>query len=209
MTAKWDYLGKVSGHMEHYRNEYGPLAGIYKRQVKSSLLKMVPMKGKVILEVGCGNGFLGEIAKEMGITITYGTDFTRSLLKYAKGKYGKVAYANVEQRLPFRSGSIDVVLLPEVIAHLKKKSSALKEIRRVLKTGGHMILTMPDKKYLERKSKVKMILKGSALRKPDQYFDPMYFKDLASLVEKNGFKVVKHYKTFHGSKQIMLAEKAR
>lgn len=184
MTAKWEYLGKISGHREHYRNEYGPIAGIYKYQVKSSLLKLVPMKGKIVLELGCGNGFLGEIAKERGIVIDYGVDFTKELLKYAQGKYKKVVYGDVEKKLPFKNEMIDIILLPEVIAHLKNKNKSLQEIKRILKPSGYMILTMPDRKYLDIKNKVKILIKGTELRKPEQHFTPLYFKDLKCLIEK-------------------------
>ena len=206
-SPRWEYLGKIDNHMTHYRKQYGVLANMYKRQTKQALLKMVPMSGKTVVEIGCGNGFLGEIANELGIKITYGTDFTRSLLKYAKSKYKNVKYADVEKRLPFKNNSIDVILLPEVIAHLKNRKKALFEMNRILKKGGYLIISMPDKKYLDMINYAKIIIKGSSIRKPKQYFEPMYFNELETLITSNGFNVIKHYKTFHQSRQILLAQK--
>ena len=208
-SAKWDYLGNVPNHREHYRSQYGILANVYKEQTKSALLKMVPMRGKTTLEVCCGSGFVGEIAKEMGITITYGVDFTKSLLKHAKGKYGKVMYADVTKKLPFKNECIDVVLLPEVISHITDRKKALKEIHRVLKIGGYMIVESPNRAYLDFLNTMKLLLKGHSLRKSQQFFQPLYFGELTVLVKDCGFKIINHYRTFHMSRQVMLAEKVR
>jgi SAM-dependent methyltransferase len=47
------------------------------------------------------------------------------------------------ERLPFCNGSIDVVLLTEVIEHLPNPTQAMSEIARVLSPGGVLLLTWP------------------------------------------------------------------
>ncbi|MEJ8669191.1 class I SAM-dependent methyltransferase [Streptomyces sp. MS1.AVA.1] len=46
--------------------------------------------------------------------------------------------------LPFRTGSADAVLFSEVIEHLVDPDAALDEIRRVLRPGGHLMLSTPN-----------------------------------------------------------------
>lgn len=48
------------------------------------------------------------------------------------------------QRLSFKSDSLDLIYMAEVIEHIYNTDHALKEIFRVLKTGGHLILTTPN-----------------------------------------------------------------
>jgi SAM-dependent methyltransferase len=46
-------------------------------------------------------------------------------------------------RLPFRSDSIDLLLAADVIEHLDDDREALREFVRVLRPGGHLVLTVP------------------------------------------------------------------
>ncbi len=52
---------------------------------------------------------------------------------------------NVEQRLPFQDGSFDVVLLLDVLEHLNKRDAALTEMNRVLRPGGRLMVTIPNR----------------------------------------------------------------
>jgi SAM-dependent methyltransferase len=46
-------------------------------------------------------------------------------------------------RLPFRSETIDLLLAADVIEHLDDDGAALREFVRVLRPGGHLVLTVP------------------------------------------------------------------
>lgn len=50
--------------------------------------------------------------------------------------------------LPFVDGSFDTVLCTEVLEHLAEPGAAVEEIARVLKPGGHLILTAPQTWFL-------------------------------------------------------------
>jgi SAM-dependent methyltransferase len=45
--------------------------------------------------------------------------------------------------LPFKAGSMDLVLCTEVIEHVRNTGQALNEILRVSKKGGYLVLTVP------------------------------------------------------------------
>lgn len=51
------------------------------------------------------------------------------------------------QNLPFRSDFFDKVIMSEVAEHLEDDLKGVKEARRVLKPGGKIILTVPNKYY--------------------------------------------------------------
>jgi SAM-dependent methyltransferase len=51
-------------------------------------------------------------------------------------------------RLPFRSESLDALVCSEVLEHIQEDRSALREMYRVLRPGGRLILTVPINPYL-------------------------------------------------------------
>ena len=51
------------------------------------------------------------------------------------------------QALPFRAGAFDAVKATEVLEHVPDVARALAECRRVLRPGGHLVITVP---FLER-----------------------------------------------------------
>lgn len=93
-----------------------------------------PYAGSRLLDVGCGvkpyKEFFGALEH---IGIDWGNSLHRLNAEY-------LASAEV---LPFADGTFDTVLCTEVIEHLKHPALAISEMARVLKPGGHLILTAP------------------------------------------------------------------
>jgi SAM-dependent methyltransferase len=71
-----------------------------------------------------------------------GLDFSRVALK--KGKVGHVKVLGSCDLLPFADGAFDSVLLSEVLEHLESPDKALLECKRVLKTGGRVVVSVPN-----------------------------------------------------------------
>lgn len=55
----------------------------------------------------------------------------------------EVVYANIEDPLPFPDQTFDVVLVGEVLEHLERDVEALRNVRRVLKENGRLVVTVP------------------------------------------------------------------
>lgn len=89
-----------------------------------------------LLDNGCGRGdFLNAFA-ELGLE-TYGTDI-------ASGS-NKVKKVNLEcEQLPFPDNYFDVVFSKSVIEHIANCEHYMKEMQRVLKRGGVLIIMCPD-----------------------------------------------------------------
>ncbi len=97
--------------------------------------------GKRLMDLGCGTGFILEIAKPYFKEL-YGVDITPSMLKIAedkfknvKGKTMKVILANSDE-VPFGDKHFDVVTANGFLHHLPDLYPTFKEAYRILKNGG-------------------------------------------------------------------------
>ncbi len=106
------------------------------------LKKRIKQKVK-ILDAGCGTGGLSQKLKQFGKVTAI--DINNLALQYArKKKLDRVIKASVCS-LPFKKNSFDVIISLDVIYHKKVEDDiiALKEMNRVLKPGGIIILRVP------------------------------------------------------------------
>ena len=104
------------------------------------------LKGKKVLDVGCGTGRTISDLKKAGANVV-GVDPSEEMLKIAKKKFSSVEmFAGEIENLPFEDESFDVVVTLFVIAHLKTLDKAFQEIYRVLKPGGVFIVSNINQK---------------------------------------------------------------
>lgn len=102
-----------------------------------------------VLNIGVGNGGLERelLAKKIGVTSVDPNEAAIERLK----ELGVDGHIGVIQSLPFEDSSFDCVIVSEVLEHLKQDDFVLglKEIRRILKTNGLIIGTVPFHENLE------------------------------------------------------------
>jgi len=91
----------------------------------------------LVLDLGCGRGDWLSRMREEGLA-PVGVEPEAPRAERAR-TFAPVAVAD-GQRLPLRDGSIDLVWCIHVLHHLEDPVTALAEVRRVLRPGGHLIL---------------------------------------------------------------------
>jgi ubiquinone/menaquinone biosynthesis C-methylase UbiE len=103
--------------------------------------------GSVVLDIGCGSALVADELADQAVHYI-GFDYGGHHITYAAKKYAdrqqrlSAVFVNgAAEQLPFVGGSVDVVVLSEVIEHLVQPELAVWEIARVLRPGGALVLT--------------------------------------------------------------------
>lgn len=133
--------------------------------------KLAP--GSRILEAAVGLGQLAARLRAEGHSVV-GIDSSFEAARHSRGVVGDLT------RMPFRTGCFDAVTSGETLEHLDDDAGAVGEIGRVLRTGGHCIVTVPALEALRTES--------------DEYYEHRRRysrRSLAGLFERSGFAIEK------------------
>jgi ubiquinone/menaquinone biosynthesis C-methylase UbiE len=122
----------------------------YLRDAQRKLISLLDIRENVrFLDVGCGAGSaVGEVARlAANKGLFYGVDLSPKMIEKAKGKFsGKDNYhfiqANAES-IPLDDESFDIIICTNSFHHYLHPDKALKEMYRLLRTGGKIYILDP------------------------------------------------------------------
>jgi O-antigen biosynthesis protein len=103
--------------------------------------------GKKVLDIACGEGYGSAMLAEVAHYVV-GVDISREAIAHATSKYNE---SNLEfkigscDEIPLPASSIDLVVSFETIEHHDQHEQMLSEIKRILRPGGVLIISSPDK----------------------------------------------------------------
>lgn len=192
--------GKLSD--KNVRRVYDAIAPGWFHVRKRSITDLSVVKrwkpGK-LLDIGCGTAAYLKDLQSLGFDCV-GVDFSGKTLYWAarwKSKVGidyPLIQGNVLE-LPFKAHSFDYAMCVAVIHHLdsaKKRTKALKEMRRILKKGGRGMITVWNKNQPRFKGKKKdaMIPWVHEGKRYYRYYHLFDKKELELLVRKSGLKLL-------------------
>jgi SAM-dependent methyltransferase len=103
-------------------------------------------EGIAVREVGCKFAILRDLLNRFSGTANYAAvDIDKATLEKIPG-YNQSQFLchNVNYGIPFDNSSADYIFCLEVLEHLENATAFMREVKRVLKPGGSLILSVPN-----------------------------------------------------------------
>lgn len=120
--------------------------GLRTHEAVLSLLPYIS-NGESLLDVGCGDGAKTmSYAKELSIgkDSVYGIEQQPHYVELAAHRLHVVQVDLERDRFPFKDEELDVIVCNQVLEHLKNIFHPLQEMARILKTGGYLLIGIPN-----------------------------------------------------------------
>jgi ubiquinone/menaquinone biosynthesis C-methylase UbiE len=133
-------LRSTADSVRPYHRHMPPL-----RSATEVLAESLPLAGRDVVDVGCGDGSLVRWLRSQGARVT-GVECGAEMLRRARAADPTGAYVDAGgQQLPFDDGSFDIVVYSYSLHHvpLDDIPAALSEARRVLRDDGALYVVEP------------------------------------------------------------------
>jgi len=140
--SKLYFYDTIADQFDQIANSYDTRRRI--EIVFDELLTTADVRGRSVLDVGCGTGWFSARAAELGAEVT-SVDIGTRLLELTRSRCATRPVAADACALPFRTSAFDVVLSSECIEHTLDPHAAVREIHRVTRPGGLMLITVPNR----------------------------------------------------------------
>jgi SAM-dependent methyltransferase len=163
--------------------------------------------GRRVLDAGCGRGEYVLALRQRGVE-AFGLEYLADkVAAHVRGvPPGCILRADLDN-LPYADGAFDTVFLNEVLEHVPHERRALREVRRVLRPGGTLIVLSPNRLYPFESHGVHLARSGRLVppfvpfipylpmaigQKVFRYWARNYWpSELAGLIRSAGFRVVR------------------
>ena len=140
-----DYISHTDSKRSLFEKCYHFIKSIALKNKLNLVNSLQPVKGS-ILDIGAGTGDFLSVVKENG-WITIGVEPSDKAKAIAKNK----GVVFVEQTSELENNSFDIITMWHVLEHVPNLDNQLKELKRLLKPNGNLIIAVPNFKSFDAK----------------------------------------------------------
>ena len=195
----------MSNVIQQYYNERGPTYGMnsLRREKVLRLASEEGLEGKRILDIGCASGYFGRELKRDNNTVI-GIDISPTLVQEARKNINEAYVLDIENEdwpRDFKEKKFDLIICAEVIEHLFDQESFLKNVQKILKEEGGLILTTPN--FLLWNNRIRMLFGQYSLK--EVFYDKshihlMSYNGLREKIRNSGLAIVKEDNIWYPNK---------
>lgn len=141
------HFDRIADRYQGYYEENGPVGYSFTVR-RERVLELFDADGGKVLDVGCGPGVMAHAVIERGCEF-WGVDPSVRMIELAQTELAPSTLAHFQvgtaSSLDYADGSFDAVICMGVLERISDDNAALVEMSRVLKPGGILIVTVPNK----------------------------------------------------------------
>ena len=115
---------------------------VRRKLLKTILCSLNLQRESLTMDIGCGVGSNLSLLKAIGLK-AMGCDRSFDNLLLAKNKFFLPFINGDLENLPIRSSSVELVVATDVLEHLQDDIAGVRELCRILRRNGHLIVTVP------------------------------------------------------------------
>ena len=109
------------------------------------ILERIPLDATSLLELGCAAGILGQTVKARQKCRYVGVELDPAVARIAANGLDQASVLDLDcSELPFPPETFDCVICADVLEHLKDPWDVLAQIFRLLRPGGHIVVSIPN-----------------------------------------------------------------
>jgi SAM-dependent methyltransferase len=152
-------------------------------------------RGPTLLDIGCWDGgFSGRCGAALGAQRILGVEVYPGPAAAAERRGLEVARIDLEaERLPWADGSVDVLVCNQVLEHLKNVWLPMTEMHRVLRPGGHAVLSVPNLASLHNRVLLGLGRQPTSIRVFGPHVRGYAFGEFCDFVERGGaYEIEQH-----------------
>jgi demethylmenaquinone methyltransferase/2-methoxy-6-polyprenyl-1,4-benzoquinol methylase len=129
-------------------DHFGILAPFYERVIRPKIpekligLLRLPVDGR-LLDAGGGTGRISQALRDLSEHVVI-ADASAKMLQQAQVKGGLITVHSLSEALPFSQHTFDRVIMVDALHHVINQDKTIKELWRVVKPGGIVVIEEPD-----------------------------------------------------------------